>query len=217
MRLSDEFRKSLATMAAAYGLALLAEDSCAKAARSYLAGRGLSMQDFSNYGIGLVTDQFDEHASYAGWLCFPYITKLGGVVSLKFRSLHPAGDGDKKYITSYPIRLYNPLAFEVADRLGWIAIAEGEMDTLTLDALCDIPAVGIPGVEGWTAHPEWKELFRGYSKVYVFADDDQPGRDLAKKILRDLDTAELVKLPEHDVNDTYRRHGADVIKARINV
>jgi DNA primase len=216
-RLSGEFRQSLATMAAAYGLALLGEDSSAQAARNYLDGRGLNMQDCSKYGIGLVTGQFDEHASYAGWLCFPYITKLGGVVSLKFRSLHPAGDGDKKYITPYPVRIYNPLALDKADKLGYVAICEGELDALTLDALCDIPAVGIPGVSHWAAHPEWKELFRGYRRVYVFADNDDPGQDLAKAILKEIDTAELVKLPAHDVNDTYRKHGPRVIKERINV
>lgn len=219
MRLSDEFRKSLATMAAAYGLALLAEDSSAKAARSYLAGRGLSMQNSSNCGIGLITDEFDEHAKYAGMLCFPYITKLGGVVSLKFRQAHDCVEAcsHARFISPYETRLYNPLDFEVADRRGWVCICEGELDTLTLSELCDIPAVGLPGVETWKAHPEWAELFRGYQKVYVFGDSDDPGQALAKAILKQIDTAELVKLPGKDVNDTYRRFGPDVIKDRINV
>ena len=225
MRLSDEFRKSLATMAAAYGLALLAEDSSAKAARSYLAGRGLSMGDFSNYGIGLVTDEFDEFASYAGMLCFPYITKLGNVVSLKFRQAHNCTDacGHARFYSPYETRLYNPLDFDLADRLGWICLPEGETDTLTLSALCDVPAVGAPGAETWAKHPEWPELFRGYTKVYVFEDRDKPnkageksGERFSKLVLKQIDTAELVKLPGKDVNDTYLRYGPDTIKARIN-
>lgn len=217
-RLSDEFRQSLATMAAAYGLALLAEDSSAKAARSYLAGRGLSMQKCSDHGIGLVSSLFDEHAKYEGMLCFPYITKLGGVVSLKFRRAHDCSETCQhaRFISPYETRLYNTLDFELADRRGHVAICEGEIDALTLSALCDIPAVGVPGVETWQAHPEWKELFRGYGKVYIFADSDDPGQDLAKQILKQIDTAELVKLPGKDVNATYLQYGPGVIKARIN-
>jgi DNA primase len=219
-RLSDEFRRSLAKMAASYQSSLQADSSVAVAARNYLLGRGIDGNVSSHYQLGLVNTEFDEHASYAGWLCFPYATKHGGVVSLKFRDLSPAGDPEKKYITPYPIRLFNPLAFEAADRCGYVCICEGEMDTITVDALVGLPgespAVGIPGVKGWTAHPEWKELFRGYKRVYVFADDDEPGRDLAKQILKDVDTAVMIKLPAHDVNETYMKHGANVIRERIS-
>jgi DNA primase len=219
-RLSDEFRKSLAAMAASYQASLQADSSGAEAARSYLSGRGISISAASQYQIGLVNSEFDEHASYAGWLCFPYMTSHGGAVSLKFRDLAPAGDGEKKYISPYPTRLYNPIALDAADRCGYVCICEGEFDTITLDALVgmpgECPAVGIPGVKGWTAHPEWKELFRGYRRVYVFADGDEPGQDMAKQILKDIDTASLIKLPAHDVNETYLKFGPNVIRERIN-
>ena len=187
------------------------------------------MQTASSYQIGLVSTEFDEHASYAGWLCFPYITKLGGVVSLKFRHAHDCREGcGKKYLTPYPTRIYNALAFDQADRQGWICVTEGEIDAITLEALCglpgEIPAVGIPGVDTWAHHPEWKELFRGYRKVYVFEDQDEPnakgerpGEMLCKQILKQLDTAELVKLPGKDVNSTYVTYGPKVIKERIGL
>jgi DNA primase len=203
-------------MVKSYRQSMMEDSSEAVAARSYLDGRGLSMLAALSYQIGLVNTEFDEHASYAGMLCFPYQTKLGGVVSLKFRSLHAPGSGEKKYISPYPTRLYNTQALDRSDQLGYVAICEGEIDAITLDALCGIPAVGIPGVDTWKAHPEWRELFRGYRKVYVFADNDEPGMELARVILKDIDTASLVKLPGKDVNDTYLRFGAKAIKERIN-
>ena len=224
-RLSDEFRQSLAMMSAAYGLALIAGDSSeAVAARNYLSGRKLNTVS-SNYGLGLVTDEFDEFADHAGKLCFPYITKLGGVVSLKFRQAHDCTDACQhgRFHSPYETRLYNTLDFDKADRLGWISLVEGETDTLTLSGLCDVPAVGAPGAETWAKHPEWPELFRGYTKVYVFEDRDKPnrageksGERFSKLVLKQIDTAELVKLPGKDVNDTFLRYGPDVIKARIN-
>ena len=59
--------------------------------------------------------------------------------------------------------------------------------------------------------PEWREIFAGYSSVFVFADPDEPGQKLANRILRDLDTAHLVALPG-DVNETYLDKGADFIR-----
>jgi len=231
MRLSDEFRKSLAVKAAAYGLALLGEDSSAQAARSYLSGRGLSMADFSNYGIGLVTDEFDEHRDQAGMICFPYITTLGGVVSLKFRRAHDCTDAcsHARFISPYETRLYNTKALDRADQLGYVCMVEGEIDTQTLEALVglpgEFPTVGVPGVETWAKHPEWRELFRGYSKVFVFEDQDDPnpktgekaGERLTRQIVKEIDTAVLIKLPGKDVNDTYLRFGPKAIRERINV
>jgi DNA primase len=216
LRLSEEFRKSLESMAASYQKALSAD------ALGYLRGRGISPDQAAFYRIGQVDGSHAEHAIYAGMLCFPYITKLGGVVSLKFRQAHDCTDdcGHAKFIGPYETRLYNTLALDRADRLGVVAIAEGEIDTLTLDALCRIPAVGIPGVDTWKQHPEWREVFRGYERVLVFPDNDEinpltgkrAGAELAKGIARDIDTAKLIQLPGKDVNSTFLTHGAETIR-----
>jgi DNA primase len=222
-RLSDELRRSLASMSMSYQDSLM--DPAAKPAQDYLHGRGIDLSAASAYGIGLVNKQFDEHADYAGMLCFPYKTKLGGVVSLKFRRAHECkGCEHAKYISPYLTRIYNATAFDWADQAGYIAIAEGEIDALTL-ALCNIPAVGIPGVETWVAHPEWKELFRGYRRVYVFEDRDQPdpvtgkrpGEEFTQRLLKDIDTAVPVRLPGKDVNETYVMAGPDEIRRCVNV
>jgi DNA primase len=214
-RLSDEFRRSLEATAARYQMALT------EAARAYLLGRGLGPAEVARYRIGLVDGGVPEHEDYAGMLSIPYLTRAG-VVSLKFRRAHDCSPNCQhaKYISPYETRLYNTLAMDEADRTGLLGIAEGEVDAMTLDALCGIPSVGIPGVETYSKHPEWKELFRGYKQVLIFPDLDEinpktgkrPGDELAKALSRDIDTARVVRLPGKDVNETYRAAGADGIR-----
>ena len=79
----------------------------------------------------------------------------------------------QKTYTPYPTRLYNTLAMDRADELGYVAVCTGEINTITLDHPCGIPAVGVPGDETWRKHPEWRRMFAGYSRVLVFPDDDE--------------------------------------------
>lgn len=209
MRLSDEFRASLDSLTTRYQAAL------SPSGRSYLNGRGLGDEVIERYRLGEVDGHDASHADYTGMLSIPYCTRLGGVVSLKFRRPHECTDwcnGHAKYLGPYPTRLYNTLAFDRADRLGYIGVTEGEFDAEILDGLCGIPAVGIPGVETWKAHREWPELFKGYQRVLVFADDDEPGRGLAKAILHDVDTATVISLPAKDPNAAYLAVGAQEIR-----
>ena len=124
MRLSDEFRNALATRADSYHSSLVEGSSAeAEAARSYLDGRGLSTQDAFSYKLGVVNGKFDEDQDYTGRICFPYLTKLGGVVSLKFRVAHDCTDtcSHAKYISPFEHRIYNPLAFDRADQVVSVA------------------------------------------------------------------------------------------------
>lgn len=212
-RLSDEFRRSLDSMAGKYQKAM------DHAVRSYLNGRGISNEAIASYRLGQVDGSADEHEAYVGMISLPYITRLGGVVALKFRQAHECSSAceHSKYLTPYPTRIYNPLAFQRADREGLIGITEGELDALTLDGLCGIPAVGIPGVETWTKHREWPELFRGYTRVIVFRDDDEPGERLAAAILHDIDTAQVVRFPFKDANATYVALGANEVRRLAGV
>lgn len=215
-RLSREYRESLEKMAFSYEEALLhVQDSRSGLARGYLASRGITEEASASYRLGMVDSSFDEHAKYAGMICIPYVTKLAGVVSLKFRQPHDCTEacGHAKYISPYETRLYNTIAMDKADQLGWIAATEGELNALTLDGLCGIPAVGIPGAEMWKAHPEWRELFRGYSRVLFFPDDDEAGERLAGMIGRDIDTLKIVRLPNGaDANRAYMETGPDEIR-----
>jgi hypothetical protein len=210
-RPSSELLRSLEAMTTAYQLAL------GDAGRSYLGGRGLTPEAVAYYRLGKVDRSHPEHEKYAGWISIPYITRAG-VVSLKFRNLRP--NAEFKYITEYPTRLYNTLALDRADKTGVLAITEGEFDCEILDFECGIPAVGIPGVDTYHAHPEWRELFRAYDRVLIFKDNDppnkvtgkRPGDELAKALKRDIDTAREVRLPGDDVTKTYLEYGPDEIR-----
>src|SRR6266704_1281144 len=202
MRVSQEFRDSVEAMAASYQAAITFD----KPAFAYLASRGIDRGAIDRYRLGVVTAEHDEHSKYAGMVSIPYLTKLAGVLSLKFRVAHSCTEtcGHAKYISPYETRLYNTLAMDEADRLGYIAVCEGELNALTLDHLCGIPAVGVPGAEMWKAHPEWRELFRGYGRVLFFPDSDEAGERLAGGIARDIDTLQIVRLPGGaDANQAY--------------
>jgi DNA primase len=212
MRLSDEFRQSLELAASQYQVALFPPGL---PAQDYLLGRGISPSVADAYRLGLVDGTIPEHAGFTGWISIPYLTRLGGVVAMKFRRLD--GGGPKYMSAGGEPRLYNTLALDRADSLGYVAICEGEFDAIILDGICGIPAVGVPGVDTWGSRPEWREIFTGFSRVLVFADRDEPGQKLATRILRELDTAHLVQLPAKDVNEAYLQFGADKIREMAGV
>lgn len=181
----------------------------ASVALSYLESRGIPLAVARNFKLGVVDGgEGSEHPDYAGWLAIPYCTRAG-VVSFKFRNL--AEGASPKYIGPYETRLYNTPAMDRADRLGVLAICEGEIDAITLD-LCGIPAVGVPGVQVYKKHPEWTGMFGAYDRVLIFQDDDEPGHQLARELHSDIPGSVVVRLPYADVNDTFVAVGADQIR-----
>lgn len=210
LRLSDEFRESLTAAAEAFAERISSETV------DYLAGRGIEHSAITKYGLGTVDESVPGYADYAGMLCIPYWTPRGGVCALKFRRPHDCTDlcgHSSKYITPlHETRIYNPGAMDRADELGYCGIAEGEFDALVLTHYCRIPSVGIPGVETWGRHPEWPSLFRGYRRVLMFTDDDEPGREFGKRVAREIDTAEVIRLPAKDANKTYLEYGPEQIR-----
>lgn len=184
-------------------------------ALDYLDSRGISPALLAYFRLGVVDGSHDEHKDYAGMIAIPYLTPLAGPVSFKFRRPHACTETCQhaKYLGPYESRLYNTKAMDRADKLGYIAAVEGEFNAMILDAQCKIPAVGIPGVEMWKAHPEWRELFRGYGQVLLFPDADEAGEKLAGLMRRDIDTAKIVRLPqEADANQAYLAVGARHIR-----
>jgi DNA primase len=192
---------SLEQMAASYETTL---HEAGWEAAAYLKARGIDKDAAKSYRLGLVNNAWPDHAQYAGMLCIPYITTLGGVVSLKFRRPHTCGEQCQhaKYISPYDTRLYNAVALDKADQLGYICVCEGEFDAIILDH-AGFPAVGIPGVECWSAHPEWAGLFTGHQRVFVFCDPDEPGERLGKAIVRSVGSAVRCVSLGADVNDYF--------------
>jgi hypothetical protein len=113
-----------------------------------------------------------------------------------------------------PTRFYNSLAFEEADRLGYIGLAEGEPDCWA-GYECGIPVGGIPGVDTWAQHKEWPRMFEGYDRVLWFGDNDDAGKKLERRVMDDLrHLVKVVKvpLPLKDLNKTYLEHGREFIR-----
>jgi DNA primase len=183
---------------------------------SYLQSRGITKEVADSFLLGTVFDAAPGHEHAVGALSIPYDT-ISGVVGIKFRKV----DGSSpKYIwpTGQKIGMYNVRDLVVDTET--IAICEGEIDTIVLSGLCDIPAVGIAGVTQWR---DWfPMMFEGYRRVFVFADNDvkedgrNPGMELAKRIKEDISSAVVVQLPENkDVNDVYLQEGADWFKDKL--
>lgn len=208
-RLSESFRTGLEREALRFHVRMGAE------VRSSLAGRGIDDKAIGRYKLGEVQADSLEHGKYAGWISIPYITRRGGTVSLKFRRMD---EGKPKYISPYPTRLYNTLAMDRADRLGFIAIQEGEFDAIVLDCYCGIPAVGAPGTDTWAKHPEWRDLFSGYPEVLVYKDNDEAGEKFASAVTRDLRQAKVISLSSgRDVNEAYLNGGLTEIRRKAGL
>lgn len=160
--------------------------------------------------LGVVLDPLTGHEQYVNRLAIPYLTK-SGVVDIRFRSI---GNEEPRYmgLTGATTHLYNVGAFFRAS--SYICICEGEIDTITLDSVCGIPAVGVPGVNNWKKH--YTRLLADFDKVFLFADGDNAGHEFAKSLARELPSLIVIQAPEgEDVNSIYKTEGSDYFKEKI--
>lgn len=179
-------------------------------AEEYLAERGITLEQAQKARLGVVLEPLTGHEAYVNRLSIPYLTK-SGVVDLRFRSLDIS---EPKYmgLSGATTHLYNVSAFFRASQ--YICICEGEIDTITLDIVCDIPAVGVPGVNNWKKH--YSRLLQDFDKVFLFADGDNAGSEFGKSLSRELGNLVVVQMPEgEDVNSMYRTHGAEYFQNKI--
>jgi DNA primase len=133
------------------------------------------------------------------------------VVDIRFRSIGPQ---EPKYMgmPGVQTKLYNVNALLTAE--NYIAVTEGEIDAITLNYKCGIPAIGVPGANSWKRH--YSRLLQDFEQVFVFADGDQPGQDFAKKVAQEVGTVTIINMPEgHDVNSTYLVHGAEYFLQKV--
>ena len=203
MKQSASQRESL-TRAAKYYHSALHE------AEDYLAGRGITLEAATRARLGVVLEPLTGHEAYINRLAIPYLTR-SGVVDVRFRSLDLS---EPKYMgmAGASTHLYNVGSLFRAS--SYICICEGEIDTITLDAVCGIPAVGVPGVNNWKKH--YTRLLADFDKVFLFADGDNAGTDFGKSLSRELGNLVVVQMPEgEDVNSMYRLHGADYFNNKI--
>jgi DNA primase len=101
-----------------------------------------------------------------------------------------------------------------------ICVTEGELDALAVQQATGLPAVGYPGTSGWKQF--YARCFSGYSQVLVIADGDEPGREAAKSVAKEVgrmaDTVRVVRLDDGlDASSVLASHGADALKELIGV
>lgn len=181
-------------------------------AEDYLKSRGITMEVARLARLGVVVEPEVGHEIYQGRLSIPYVTK-SGVVDLRFRSLNPAVEPKYMGLTGADTKMYNVLDVERAG--DFIAICEGELDTLTLSACVGIPCIGVPGANSWKKH--YTRLLADFERVYVFADGDQPGKEFATSLSRELPVT-IVNFPDgEDVNSYYIKYGADAIREKAGL
>jgi len=180
-------------------------------AEDYLKSRGIPMETARLARLGVVVEAEVGHEAYQGRLSIPYVTKTG-VVDLRFRSLNPAVEPKYMGLTGADTKMYNVLDIERAG--DFIGVCEGELDTLTMSSCVGIPCIGVPGANSWKKH--YTRLLADFERVYVFADGDQPGKEFATSLARELPVT-IVQFPdEEDVNSFYISNGAEAIRQKIH-
>lgn len=175
-------------------------------AEDYLKSRGIPIEVARLARLGVVVEPEPGHETYTGRLSIPYVAKTG-VVDLRFRSLNPAVEPKYMGLTGADTKMYNVLDIERAG--DFIAVCEGELDTLTLSACVGIPCVGVPGANSWKKH--YTRLLADFERVFVFADGDQPGKEFANSLARELPVT-IVQFPDgEDVNSYYTSYGENAV------
>jgi DNA primase len=183
----------------------------------YLAGRGISPEAAAAAGLGVVVDPLPGHENRLGRLAIPYLTDAGPV-NMTFRCIqfHDCGSlpNHKKYLTWPKLQnnLYHAQSIESAGE--WLAVAEGEIDALTLN-IAGIPAVGISGVDKWQEF--WPLIFNDFIRLYFFEDGDDAGKKLGDRLMHDVDSPVIrIKMEDgEDVNSWYVKHGPQALREMI--
>ena len=183
-------------------------------ALAVLDARGISEVVAAKYQLGTITEPINGHEMYEGWISIPYITASGSCVGFKFRRLD---EGKPKYgsPTGQKAHLYN--VADITIMKPYVVVCEGELDTVIVSGVLDIPAVGVPGVAAWKSH--FPKLFGGYETVYVVGDNDvkedgsNPGAEFSKRVANEVMNSTIVTLPPNmDINDYYLAHGASATR-----
>ena len=109
-------------------------------------------------------------------------------------------------------KLYNVNALQEAG--DYIAVTEGEIDAITLNYKCNIPAIGVPGANSWKKH--YSRILQDFEKVYIFADGDQAGSEFARKVAQEVQGVIIINLPDgQDVNSGYLLYGPEYFKQKV--
>lgn len=194
-------------------------EALSEEAVAYLEGRGISKQAALNKWLGTVTGNHPSHEQYQGWLSIPYVTALGYVVGFKFRRIN---EGDPRFgaPAGQKSHLFN--VADISKESDVIVLCEGELDTIIISEMLEIPAVGCPGVASWKPH--YAKLFTGYERILIVGDNDDkengtnPGQDFSRRVAQEVQNGTIVLLPTGmDITDCYLQEGPDKLRERLGL
>lgn len=160
--------------------------------RRYLETHSISQDIALKYTLGFVGDPLPGDERFAGMMSIPYLTRAG-CMALKFRAVAPNTRPKYSQHSGQKPRLYNAAAyFEAGNTIG---VSEGEVDAICATEHLGVPTLGCPGANNWQDY--WTPLFRDFTRVLIFADGDEPGRDFALAVADRIGwRARIVQCPE---------------------
>lgn len=141
---------------------------------NYLRKRGLSLETIQYFKLGYKKTKDTE------WISIPYYEN-GELINFKYRSLPPA---DKKFYREKGAKsaLFNQDCLKGGKE---VILTEGEMDAVMCwqSGLKNVVSVcnGSKAFE-----PEWIDQLRDMEKIYVWYDNDDPGRTGMDEVVRRL-------------------------------
>ena len=187
-------------------------------AADYLQGRGVSEEVALGLRLGVCNDPLPEHRRFEGWLSLPYLTPAG-TVAMKFRNLDPDSDHRWDAPAGSRTHLYN--APVLAEGGEVVVLVEGEMKTLVAQSMLGVPVVGTWGTN-WLPH--WPRCFGDFDRVIVVGDNDlkadesNPGRKHAEKVVKTLQNGELVLPPLGvQLDEWLLQEGAEAVREAIGL
>jgi hypothetical protein len=159
---------------------------------TYLREHAIEQDLAIKYSLGFVGEPLPGDERFQGMLSIPYLTKAG-CMAIKFRNVAPAARPKYNQHSGQKPRLYNASAYFAADMT--IGISEGEVDAIAATEHLGIPTLGCPGATNW--NDLWSPLFRDFTRVFIFADGDDPGRDFALSVADKIGwRARIVQCPD---------------------
>jgi DNA primase len=185
-------------------------------AEDYFAQRGFQQETVDRFRLGVVENPIPGHERYEGWLCIPYLDRLGRVLKVRFRCIEDHGGrkckdlshGKYQDLPHEVSRMFNTKALFAADQ--FIHVTEGEMDTVILEQ-AGFDSIALPGANQW--QPHHKRMLAGFERIYVWADPDAAGAEFAATIMSAMPKAQQVWLTAGDVNETFLAGGLDALVA----
>jgi DNA primase len=201
---SSSQREALELAVAGYETALLG-------AAGYLASRGLTEATARTFRLGVVDQPAPGHQRYAGMLAIPYLHHSGYPLTVRFRCMvdHEHRDfyhGKYNSLFEDTPRVFNVGTIKRAH--SELHITEGEFDAMVLEQI-GLNAVAIPGAALWANHH--RVLMLGFSRVWVWGDDDEAGAMFVNKIQHSLRQAVGVTVRGGDVNSLYLTGGEQAL------